>query len=225
MTHACQYLAHMLETARDSAGTPPNPNAPRVAFQGELGAFSELAIRQHWPEGAHAIPCRTFADAIEQVIDRNADFAVLPLENAIAGVVHVAHAALDAVGDRVAQRSELRVPIRLCLMAAPGASLAELRVVRSHPVALAQCRIFFARHGWLEPVPHEDTAGAARDVGARGDRTEGAIAGDAAAVRYGLEIIARGVEDVPVNWTRFVVISASFREEHHQHHQQQTATD
>lgn len=216
MTHACQYLALMPESDRAAPSIPPNPDAPRVAFQGELGAFSELAIRQHWPDGATAIPCRTFADAIEHVIGHNADFAVLPLENAIAGIVHSAHSALEAVGDRVAQRSELRVPIHLCLMAPPGASLAELRAVRSHPVALAQCRIFFARHGWLEPVPHEDTAGAARDVGARGDLAEGAIAGAAAAVRYGLEIIARHVEDVPANWTRFVVISASFREEEQQ---------
>ena len=208
MTHVCQYLARMPESARDPVDTPNNPDAPRVAFQGELGAFSELAIRQHWPNGAIAIPCRTFADAIERVIDHSADFAVIPLENAIAGAVHAAHAALDAAGDRIAHRSEVRVPIHLCLLAPPTATLAELRVVRSHPVALAQCRIFFARHGWLEPVPHEDTAGAARDVGARGDRTEGAIAGDAAAVRYGLQVIARGVDDVPANWTRFVVISA-----------------
>lgn len=213
MTHACQYLARMPESVRDQVDTPLSPNAPRVAFQGELGAFSELAIRQHWPNGANAIPCRTFADAIEQVMHRDVDFAVIPLENAIAGVVHVAVAALDAAGDRIAHRSEVRVPIHLCLMAPPSATLAELRVVRSHPVALAQCRIFFARHGWLEPTPHDDTAGAARDVGARGDRTEGAIASDAAATRYGLEIIARHVEDVPANWTRFVVISARSGEE------------
>ncbi len=185
-----------------------SPNAIRVAFQGELGAFSELAIQHHWPQGAIAVPCATFADAIACVRNHHTDFAVIPVENAIAGVVHAGRAALDAGVPHIIERHEVRVPIHLCLMAPANASLAELRVVRSHPVALSQCRIFFARHGWLFPTPHEDTAGAARDVGARGDRTEGAVAGEMAAARYGLSIIARNIEDVPANWTRFVIVSA-----------------
>jgi prephenate dehydratase len=185
----------------------PSPNAPRVAFQGALGAFSELAIRQHWPHGAVAIPCDTFVDALECVFARTADLAVIPTENAIAGRVLTALAALEQAGARLQQHGEIRVPIHLCLMAPHGASLAELRQVRSHPVALAQCRIFFARHGWLVPEPHADTAGAARDVAQLGDRTVGAVAGEAAAIRYGLDIIARSVEDVPANWTRFVIVS------------------
>jgi prephenate dehydratase len=79
--------------------------------------------------------------------------------------------------------------------------------VYSHPVALAQCRIFFARHSWLVSTPHADTAGAARDVAAAGERTRGAVASAMAAERYGLEIIARHIEDVSANWTRFVVVS------------------
>jgi len=182
---------------------------PRVAFQGELGAFSELAIRQHWPTGAVPLPCRTFPDAIAAVRQGDADYAVIPVENAIVGAVKVALDALRAAGIEVVERSELRVPIHLCLLAPRGASLAELRNVHSHAVALAQCRIFFARHGWLEPAPHDDTAGAARMVAQLGDRTVGAVASEMAAVRYGLEIIARHIEDVPANWTRFLVISAS----------------
>jgi len=182
---------------------------PRVAFQGELGAFSELAIRQQWPDGATPFPCRTFAYAIASVRSGAADYGVLPVENAIVGAVHVALDALRIAGIEVVQRSELRVPIHLCLLAPHGASLAELRNVHSHAVALAQCRIFFARHGWLNPAPHEDTAGAARMVAELGDRTAGAVASEMAAERYNLEIITRHVEDVPANWTRFVVISAS----------------
>jgi prephenate dehydratase len=180
---------------------------PRVAFQGALGAFSELAIRQQWPDGADVIPCDSFDDAIACVLTRRADLAVIPTENAIAGRVLTALAALDDAGDRLQHHGEIRVPIHLCLMAPHGASLAELRVVRSHPVALAQCRIFFARHGWLVPEPHADTAGAALEVAQLADRTVGAVAGEAAAVRYGLDIIARSVEDVPANWTRFVIVS------------------
>jgi prephenate dehydratase len=103
----------------------------------------------------------------------------------------------------------VRVPIHLCLLAPRGASLAELRHIHSHTVALAQCRLFFARHSWLEPVVHADTAGAARMVVELGDRTVGAVAGELAAERYGLEIIAQRIEDMPANWTRFLVIAAS----------------
>lgn len=182
---------------------------PRVAFQGELGAFSELAIRQQWPNGATPVPRRTFSDAIASVRNGDAEYAVIPVENAIIGAVGVALEALDSAGIKVVERSELRVPIHLCLLAPRGASLAELRTVHSHAVALAQCRIFFARHGWLEPTPHDDTAGAARMVAELGDRTVGAVASEMAAERYSLEIIARHIQDAPANWTRFLVISAS----------------
>ena len=186
--------------------TDSTSRAPRVAFQGALGAFSELAIRQQWSGRADAMPCDSFPDALAAVVEQRADFAVIPIENAIAGRVVSALDALNAAGDTVETCGEIRVPIHLCLMAPHGATLAELRAVHSHPVALAQCRIFFARHGWLVPTPHADTAGAARDVATAADRTVGAVAGAAAAERYDLEIIARSIEDVPANWTRFVIV-------------------
>lgn len=182
---------------------------PRVAFQGELGAFSELAIRQQWPTGATPVPCRTFPEAIASVRGGAAEYGVIPVENAIVGAVSVALDALRDAGIEVVEHSELRVPIHLCLLAPHGASLAELRHVHSHAVALAQCRLFFARHGWLIPAPHDDTAGAARMVAQRNDRTVGAVASEMAAERYHLEIMARRIEDVPANWTRFLVISAT----------------
>lgn len=184
-------------------------NRPSVAFQGELGAFSEMAIRQQWPDGADPMPSGTFPEAIAHVIAGRAHFAVVPVENAIVGAVRVAVDALTNAGADIAVRAELRVPVHLCLLAPAGATLAELRNVQSHPVALAQCRIFFARHGWLNPVSHADTAGAAREVANAHDRARGAVASELAAERYGLEIIARRIEDVPANWTRFVVISRS----------------
>jgi len=184
---------------------------PRIAFQGELGAFSELAIRQQWPDGATPVPCRTFPDVITALQTQAADFAVIPVENAIIGPVRVALDALAAAGDRVRTISEVRVSVHLCLMAPHGASLAELREVQSHTVALAQCRIFFARHGWLVPLPHDDTAGAAREVAATNDRTRGAVASAMAAERYGLEIISRNIEDIPANWTRFLVVAEELR--------------
>lgn len=186
----------------------PHPSCiPRVAFQGEPGAFSELAIRQQWPQGATPVPSATFPEALAHVLAQRADFAVVPVENAIVGPVQVALDALAAVGDAVDVRAETRVPIHLCLMAPAGATLAALRTVASHPVALAQCRSFFARHEWLAGTPHADTAGAARAVAEAGDRTRGAVASAVAAERYGLDILANHLEDVPHNWTRFVVVS------------------
>lgn len=170
-----------------------------------------MAIRQQWPEGAEPLPCHTFPDALTQLLEARADFAVIPVENAIVGPVTVALDALAAVGDAVVTRAETRVPVHLCLMAPRGATLAGLREVYSHPVALAQCRIFFARHSWLVSTPHADTAGAAHDVAREGLVTRGAVASEMAAERYGLEIIARRIEDVPLNWTRFLVVSRAER--------------
>ncbi|GAB1343391.1 hypothetical protein MASR1M101_25180 [Gemmatimonas sp.] len=190
-----------------TANTHRDSSHPIVAFQGFLGAFSEMAIRQQWPDGATPLPSGSFPEALAQVLEARAHFAIIPVENAIVGPVKVALDALAAVGDRVEARAETRVPVHLCLMAPAGATLAGLRDVHSHPVALAQCRIFFARHSWLVSTPHTDTAGAAHDVAAAGERTRGAVASEMAAERYGLEIIARRIEDVPLNWTRFVVVS------------------
>ena len=187
--------------------TESTPPVPRIAFQGEIGAFSEMAIRQQWPDGAEPIPSATFPEALARVLTGDAHYAIVPVENAIVGRVKVALDALEAVGDAVEVRAETRVPVHLCLLAPRGATLAELRDVHSHPVALAQCRIFFARHSWLVSTPHADTAGAARDVAAAGERMRGAVASAMAAERYGLEIIARHIEDVSANWTRFVVVS------------------
>lgn len=197
-------------TASKASTTPAarTDGIPRVAFQGALGAFSEMAIRQRWPEGADARPYGTFQAAVDSVLSRETDFAVLPVENAIAGRVQAAHDALDAAGDRLVRQSDLRVDVRLCLIAPRGATLHGVRVVHSHPMALAQCRIFFARHDWLTPAPHEDTAGAAADVASWNDVTVGAIASQAAAVRYGLDVIAPNIEDMPANWTRFLIVRA-----------------
>lgn len=180
---------------------------PRVAFQGILGAFSELSIHQHWPSGAIPVPSDSFRDALRCVVSGDAHFAVIPIENAIAGVVHDAVRALGDMRDQLRQHAELQVLVQLCLMALPGVSLADLRLVRTHPMALGQCRIFCGQHPWFQAAPHEDTAGAAREVAARGDRTIGAIASEAAARHYGLEILAHAIQDVPANWTRFVVVS------------------
>ncbi len=179
----------------------------RVAYQGEPGAYSDLAIRQHFGEDIIGVPHGSFPDALQAVVEGDCDLAMIPVENAIAGPVHVALEAMREVGDQLVHVDEHRLVIVLCVLGVPGAMLATVQRVRSHPVALAQCRIFVARHPWLAVELHADTAGAAREVGALGDPTVAAIASELAAERYGLEVLVRGVQDVPHNWTRFLVLA------------------
>lgn len=194
------------DTGLPDAGGHANLRLWRVAFQGELGAFSELAVRMRWNEDVDFVTCRTFADTVDAVLTGAADFAVIPVENAIAGVVVAARAALDGAGAQLQYLGELLVPVHLCFMAPHGASINAVRMVHSHQMALAQCQRFFAKHPWLIAQVHDDTAGAARDVAAAADLSVAAIAADAAATRYGLEILSRDIQDVSNNWTRFVVV-------------------
>ncbi len=179
----------------------------RVAYQGEPGAYSDTAVLQHFGDTAVGVPHTSFPAALQAVLSGNCDRAMIPVENAIAGKVTVALDAMHSVGDALVPIDEHRLVIELCVLGVPGAMLATVQQVWSHPVALAQCRIFSARHPWLEVKPHADTAGAAREVSERGDRTVAAIASALAAQRYGLEVLARGVQDVPHNWTRFIVLA------------------
>jgi prephenate dehydratase len=191
-----------------SSSVPNNGHVPpKVAYQGVPGAFSETAIRQYWPHGADSIAANTFADALQHVLAGRAEFAAIPVENVIAGPVHAAVAALEAL-PHLHYHGDVRVDVRLCLMAKPGATLQTLRTVRSHPMALAQSGLFFAQHPWLTAEEHADTAGAASDVARQESLTVAAIASEAAATRYALNILARSVEDMPGNWTRFVIVSA-----------------
>jgi prephenate dehydratase len=179
----------------------------RVAYQGEPGAYSDVAIRQHFGDDITPVPFRTFPAALEALASGDCDLAMIPVENAIAGPVRVALDAMAPYGNTIRQVDEHRLVIVLCVLGVPGAMLATVQRVWSHPVALAQCRIFLARHPWLDVEYHADTAGAAREVGELGDRALAAIASELAAERYGLEVLTRGVQDVPHNWTRFLVMA------------------
>ena len=178
----------------------------RVAFQGELGAFSEQGIAQLWPHESVPMPMREPID-VAQAVERGAvELGLLPIENTLAGSVIGSYDALAACAD-VHVVAETVVAIHHCVLALPGATLATLRMVESHPVALAQCTRFLREHPWIESRPAYDTAGAARDVAARGDATAAAIAARPAAERYGLEILAANIEDRPDNQTRFLAIA------------------
>ncbi|CAN5856298.1 prephenate dehydratase [soil metagenome] len=177
---------------------------PRVAFQGDQGAFSDEVASAVFGDTAMTLPQRDFEGVAAAVLGGTADFGVLPAENLIHGSVLPVYDLLAAGG--LAVIGETVHPIRLCLMAVQGAQLSSLDGVLSHPVALNQCRQFFARHPTVETVAFFDTAGAAREVARRGDPRLAAIAPAGAARRYGLDILAESVGDRADNQTRFFII-------------------
>ena len=177
---------------------------PRVAFQGELGAFSEEAVHRFFGEGACPVPCREFADVGRAVLDGSVDFGILPIENSLAGSVVGSYDVL--AGGELEIVGEVITPIHHCILGVPGASLKGVSRVLSHPVALAQCTRTLRSMTGVEAVAVYDTAGAAKEVADRGDPTRAAIAGRGAADRYGLVVLAADIEDRHDNQTRFLAV-------------------
>ena len=177
--------------------------ARRIAYQGEPGANSHLVCKQHYPEW-EALACASFEDVFAAVESGEADLAMIPIDNSIAGRVADIHHFLPDSGLHIIGEHFLR--IQFTLMGVPGSSLGTIRTVHSHVHALGQCRKVIREHG-LTPVVSGDTAGAAREVAESGDPTQAAIAPPLAAEIYGLEVLADDVEDEDHNTTRFVVLS------------------
>ena len=177
----------------------------RIAFQGELGAFSEEAIRNL---DAHAVPvpCREFIDVAQAVESGDVDAGMLPIENTLAGSVVGSYDALTAC-ESLHVVAETVVEIHHCVLAPRGAALAALATVESHPVALAQCTRWLRSHPEITARAAYDTAGAARDIAQRADPRAAAIAARGAAARYDLEILASDIEDRGDNQTRFLMVA------------------
>ncbi len=182
------------------------PQNLRIAFQGAPGAFSDLACRARYPE-ATTLACDTFEAAIEAVRSGTANLAMLPCENTLAGRVPDIHALLPGSGLSIVAEHFER--IEHCLLAAPGASLATIKRVHSHAVALGQVRQTLHRLG-VTPVIAADTAGAARLVAEWQSFEDAAIASSLAAEIYGLQVLQRNVEDASHNTTRFYVAAGRF---------------
>jgi len=182
-----------------------------VAYQGEPGAFGEEAVIGYFgADAVEPIPTSTFSAVCDAVEFGAADAGVLPLENSLAGTVGD---ALDALAEgSLTVVGELLLPIRHQLLVLPGVALDEVEWVASHWQALSQCERFLEGRGW-DIVPAADTAGAARELAARGDRHAAAVASERAAERYGLEIAARDIQDSPHNVTRFAILARSGRDE------------
>ena len=177
-----------------------------VAFQGERGAFSELAARRFFNEDVKVLPCHFFKDAFDAVSSGKASFGVIPVENALGGTVYdpldliKVHSELKVVG-------ETQVRVVHNLIGFPGTKLEDIRKVYSHPQAIAQCRQFLERElPWAEAIPFFDTAGAVGFVKESGDHTIAAIAGSPAALFHNMEILRQGIETNPSNYTRFYIL-------------------
>jgi prephenate dehydratase len=173
-----------------------------VAFQGEPGAFSEDAVRRFFPD-ADIDPQPTFRGVFERVEVGAADRGVVPLENSQAGSINDTYHLLVRHGLQILGETVVRVEHHL--LGVPGASLADVKRVFSHPQALAQCEEFLATLE-VEVVPHQDTAGAARMVAEAGDPQQAAVAGPRAAELYGLEVLAGAIHTNPENSTKFALI-------------------
>ena len=179
--------------------------AVTTAIQGEAGSFSHAAALEALGSAVELIPCPTFEDLFRAVEGRRASRGVVPIENSLAGSVYEAYDALGAHALHVVGETQVRV--RHCLVVRPGTTLADVRRVASHPVALAQCRRFFADHPGVASVPAYDTAGSVRDLMVNDLPAEGAIGSSLAARLYGGEVLLECLEDHAENYTRFLIVA------------------
>lgn len=181
----------------------PHASIGRIAYQGEPGSNSHIVCREHFPDWEY-LPCPSFEDVFSAMTNAEADLALIPIDNSIAGRVADIHHFLPTSGLHIIAEHFLR--IRFSLMAIRGADRAGIKTVHSHVHALGQCRRIIREYG-LTPIISGDTAGAAREIAEAGDVSQAAIAPPLAAEIYDLEVIADDVEDEDHNTTRFVVLS------------------
>ena len=175
----------------------------RIAYQGEPGANSHIVANQHYPD-RESLPCASFEDVFAAVANGDAELAMIPIDNSIAGRVADIHHFLPTSGLHIIAEHFLR--IQFSLLGVPGSSLETIRTVHSHVHALGQCRKIIKRYG-LTPVISGDTAGAAREIADSKDPTQAAISPPLAAEIYGLDVLATDIEDEDHNTTRFVVLA------------------
>jgi len=174
-----------------------------IAFQGQPGAYSNLACRGAYPD-MQTLPCESFEDMFAAVRDGKAALAMVPIENSVAGRVADIHHLMPESGLHIIAEKFQRVNHQL--MAVRGTTLKDLKTVRSHVQALAQCRNTLRNMG-LTPITRPDTAGSAAEIAELGDKSIGAIASSLAAEIYGLDILKGDMEDAQHNTTRFVVMA------------------
>lgn len=192
---------------KESVEELKHPENIVVAFQGERGAFSELALRRTFDESVGVLPCHTFAQVFDSVSSGKAKYGVVPVENTLGGTINdtldllAMHPEITVVGEQ-----QVRVIHNLIVL--PGTKLEDIKHVYSHPQALAQCKEFLSTElKDAELVPYYDTAGSVELVKNREDKSIAGIAGAPAAKYHSMEILKQGIETNPSNYTRFYIIT------------------
>jgi chorismate mutase/prephenate dehydratase len=175
-----------------------------VAFQGELGAYSESAVYQFFGSETQVKPCRDFKDVFDAVEKQENQFGVLPVENSLEGSVTQNYDLFLKYDLKVC--GEVIVKIEHCLIANPGTTLNAIKAVYSHPQALGQCRSFLENIN-AEIIPTYDTAGSVKMLKEKNLKNAAAVASERAAKIYGMQILARNIADNPENYTKFFVLS------------------
>lgn len=184
-----------------------HPDKILAAFQGERGAFSELAARRTFDESVGVLPCHSFSDVFNKVSSGAARYGVIPIENTLGGNIND-NLDLLAMHPEIAVVGEQQIRVIHNLIVVPGTRIEDIKQVYSHPQALAQCREFLETElKNAEPVPYYDTAGSVQLVKEKNDKSIAGIAGSPAAIHYGMEILRQGIETNPSNYTRFYIIT------------------
>lgn len=176
----------------------------RVVFQGAEGAYSQAAMQQYFGERINSFHVDTFRDAMSAIEEGSADFAVLPIENSTAGIVNEIYDLLVEFENYIVGEQVLR--IEHCLLGVPGTSLDEIQTVYSHPQSLMQSTRYLSDYDWKQ-ISMPNNAFAAEKVAGEQDKTQAAIAGEYAGKVYGLEVLAKGVNQSDTNSTRFIIVS------------------
>lgn len=177
----------------------------KIAIQGETGCFHEVAARQYFHNHKiEIVPCTTFDMTLQAVKDRDADYALMAVENARAGSILYNYTLIRESGMKMLGEHNLRV--KQNLMALPGQSITDIKEIRSHPIAISQCMAFLNKYPEITLVESDDTAGSARLINEKRLKGVAAIASTNAASIYNLNIIAPGIETYKINYTRFVIV-------------------
>ena len=175
----------------------------KIAYQGVAGAYSNIAAKNLYPESVY-VPCETFEEAMNKVQNVEVDFAVIPVENSTAGRVSDVHFLLPKTGLHIV--GEYFLPVHHQLLALKGTKLEDIKVAMSHPQALAQSAEFLAKHG-IFPEARIDTAKSCEFVLEYQDKSKAAIASELAGEIYGLDVVAKNIETMQNNTTRFLIMS------------------
>ena len=180
---------------------------PKIAIQGIAASFHEVAALTYFGQSIDTIECLSFYDLCESLKNERADYAVMAIENTIAGSILPNYFLLQEYHFQII--GELYIPIHMHLLALPGTKIGQLKTIESHPMAIRQCSDYLHRLNGVEIRESDDTALSAKRISEKKLKGVAAIANEFAAKRFGLEILEKRIETHKKNFTRFLILSRS----------------